>query len=119
MAELAQAWLRAFDELDSFRPLCHPDARVWHSTDDAWVSVDTAIANVRSGGGLPPRERESWRVTEDGFLVQFTLALGSLRMHNTILVRVRDGLAYEAEEYVGLEQDVRRLLMEEAGVTAG
>lgn len=111
--ELAQAWLAALQDVDAFLPLCAPDAKVWHSTDDIWMTVPDAIQAVHDGGGLPPLSRQSYTVTEEGFLVQFTLSLGDIKMHNTIIVKTRDGFAISAEEYVGLETDVRALVIEQ------
>ncbi|ALJ19590.1 nuclear transport factor 2 family protein [Microbacterium sp. No. 7] len=116
--ELAQGWLNALGDVETFRPLCEPDAKVWHSNDDVWMTLDAAIGNVHLAGGIPPREREAYRLTADGFLVQFTVSLGGQRMHNTILVRVRDGLAYEIEEYIGLETDLAALIASQIAAQA-
>ncbi|WP_426518115.1 hypothetical protein ACPPVQ_02030 [Diaminobutyricibacter sp. McL0618] len=104
--ELAQRWLHALENVEEFRELCIPDARVWHSNDNIWVSLDLAIENVHKAGGLPPLENPRYTVTEKGFLVQFSIDLAGLRINDTIIVQTENGLAHTVEEYIGIETDL-------------
>lgn len=105
--DLATAWLEALEDVDSFAALCAPECRVWHSTDDKWVTVEEAIEAVHAGGGLPPVRDKSFTLTDQGFLVQFSLTHQGAELHNCIIVKVRDGKAVSAEEYVGVEIDLQ------------
>ena len=105
--ELAKAWLAALEDVDAFLPLCAPECKVWHSTDDTWVTVRDAIEAVRASGGLPPMRETSYTLMDGGFFVQFSATHQGAELHNCILVRVRDGLAVSAEEYVGVEMDLQ------------
>ncbi len=105
--DLATAWLAALEDVDSFPALCAPECRVWHSTDDKWVTVEEAVAAVHAGGGLPPVRDTSYTLTDHGFLVQFSLTHQGAELHNCIIVKVRDGKAVSAEEYVGVEMDLK------------
>ncbi|MFT4030536.1 MAG: hypothetical protein QM675_11735 [Protaetiibacter sp.] len=109
--ELAQLWLEALGDVEKFREISTTDCRVWHSSDNLWVSIDTAIENVYKGGGLPPVYDTGYTVTEHGFLVQFSAELAGHKIHNTIIVKTENGLAVTAEEYIGLELDVAAVLL--------
>jgi hypothetical protein len=104
--EIAQGWLAGLQDVDAFLPLCAPECKVWHSNDDKWVTVPEAIAAVHEAGGLPPMRDMSYTLMDGGFLVQFSATWNGAEIHNVILVKVRDGLAVSAEEYVGLEMSL-------------
>ncbi len=108
--ELAQRWLKAMADVDSFPALCEPGCKVWHSYDNAWISVEESIARVHAAGGLPPLQDTSYTLIDGGFLVQFSAAIQGTAFHNTIIVKVRNGLAYSAQEYCGFEMDLAALL---------
>lgn len=80
---------------------------MWHSTDNKRVTVQDAVAAVHATGGLPPMRDQSCTLTDDGFLVQFSTTFQGAEIHDCIIVKVRDGKAVSAEEYVGPEMDLQ------------
>ena len=45
--ELAQRGLKAMADVDTLPAPCEPGCKVWHSYDNAWISVEEAIAASR------------------------------------------------------------------------
>ncbi|SFW79796.1 hypothetical protein [Amycolatopsis australiensis] len=104
--ELAQGWIRALSDVDAFHGLCAAGCRVWHSTDDKWITVEEAVDAVHERGGLPEFENPRYTLTGKGFFVQTSATLAAARVHVIQVVTVEDGKAISAEEYVGPEMDI-------------
>lgn len=64
--QLAQAWVKALSDVDAFPALCGPECLVWHSNDNARVTVEEAVANVHAAGGLPPMRDQSYTSLKTG-----------------------------------------------------
>ena len=65
---------------------------------------------IHRSRGLPPLQDTGYPVSEGGFLVQFSATIQERAFHNTIFAKVRNGLAYSAEEYCVFEMDLAALL---------
>ncbi|MFT3660234.1 MAG: hypothetical protein QM809_02210 [Gordonia sp. (in: high G+C Gram-positive bacteria)] len=111
--EIGEAWAKALNSLDSFYDLCAPGCKVWHSNDDQWISVETAIENVhkRTPGDTPPTfEARGVTYTEKGFFnecyVEVELMGNPMKLHLIQLVEVEDGKAVSVKEYIGPEMPV-------------
>ena len=108
---LGEAWPKALNSLDSFFGLCAPDCQVWHSNDDIWVSVETAIQNVhRRTAELPDFQPRGVTYTEKGFFnecyVEVELMGNPMKIHLIQLIDMENGKAVRVKEYVGPEMPV-------------
>ncbi|HEX2316772.1 MAG TPA: hypothetical protein VHJ17_23705 [Thermomonospora sp.] len=104
--ELAQGWMRAIQDVDLFYELCTADCRVWHSSDDKWMTLKEAIDAVHSRGGLPPFRNPRYTLTENGFFAQMSTTLDGTNVHLVQIATVKDGKVVQAEEYIGPEMDI-------------
>ncbi|GAB10339.1 hypothetical protein GOARA_056_00860 [Gordonia araii NBRC 100433] len=109
---LGERWALALNDLDQFAEMCSDDCQVWHSTDNAWVSVPQAVEDARRrAGDIPPQfEARGVTYTENGFFNQCYIAIDlagqPMRLHLVQLVDVKDGKAVRVQEYVGPEMPV-------------
>jgi ketosteroid isomerase-like protein len=94
-------------DLDLAATYFAPDARIWHSTDRAWQSVDEMVANARRVlKALPGFQYGNARftATESGCVVQADLrggaGPGALDAPVVIVAVIRDGKIVETEEYI-------------------
>ncbi|AVH94180.1 MULTISPECIES: hypothetical protein [Streptomyces] len=104
--ELAESWLRALSDVDLFYEFCAPDCRVWHSSDDKWMSLKGAIDAVHSRGGLPPFRNSRYTLTDKGFIVQTSTTLDGTNVHIIQVATVEGGQVVSAEEYIGPEMNI-------------
>ncbi|MBC3191728.1 hypothetical protein H7X46_11710 [Pseudonocardia sp. C8] len=106
--DLARHWLRALEDVDLFYEFCDPGCRVWHSADNAWMSLDDAIRAVHDRGGLPEFTGSRYTLTETGFVVQTSgrLEPPGVTVHLVQIATVENGRVVRAEEYIGPEMDI-------------
>ncbi|MFG2657321.1 hypothetical protein [Streptomyces sp. NPDC048425] len=104
--EIAQNWLRALSDVDVFYEFCAPDCRVWHSSDDKWMSLKAAIDAVHSRGGLPPFRNSRYTLTGKGFVMQTSTTLKDTNVHIVQVATVEDGKVVSAEEYISPEMEI-------------
>lgn len=104
--EIARGWIRSLSSVDLFYEFCAPDCKVWHSSDDKWMTVKEAIDAVHGRGGLPPFRNSRYTLTDKGFFVQTSTTLNGTNVHLIQVVTVQDGKAVSAEEYIGPEMDI-------------
>lgn len=111
---LADDWVRALSDIDLFKAISTDDCRVWHSSDDLWVSVPDAVQAVydRSGDGpIPSFTPEGVTFTENGFFNECSTTVSiqgqEMKLHLIQLVEARDGKAASVKEYIGPEMGVQ------------
>ncbi|WP_050790883.1 hypothetical protein [Streptomyces sp. e14] len=104
--EIGQAWLRGLEDVDAFYAFCDPECRVWHSSDDKWMTLQEAIDAVHGRGGLPPFRNPRYTVTEKGIVAQASTTLNGTNVHLVQVATVKDGRVVTAEEYIGPEMDI-------------
>lgn len=97
---------------DRMRSLFHADAQVWENTTRTWVTLDQIIG-FHSGlaATLPSLTFEDVRVTptSDGYIDQHVKRFvtpdgGTYLTPACLVVQLRDGLLYRAEEYMDSAQ---------------
>ncbi|MFF9505305.1 hypothetical protein [Streptomyces sp. NPDC014656] len=104
--EIAESWLLALSDVDLFYDFCAPECRVWHSSDDKWMTLKEAIDAVKNRGGLPPFRNSRYTLTDKGFVVQTSTTLDGTNVHLIQVAGVEGGRVVSAEEYIGPEMDI-------------